>query len=126
MKRSWIGFFLLIILLALGILGTWAMEQVHDPIARDLQLAAEGCLKNNWSKAAFHTAKAKNEWEKWQLLRACLTDHDPMEQIDALFCALDVYGRGRETIAFSALAREMAVKIQAIGDAHGLVWNNIL
>ena len=42
MKRSWIGFFLLIILLVLGILGTWAMEQVHDPIARDLKLAAEG------------------------------------------------------------------------------------
>ena len=126
MKRSWIGFFLLIILLLLGILATWSMDRVHEPIAQQLQLAAEGSLKNNWTKAAYHTALAKRDWEDGQLLRACLTDHGPMEEIDALFAALEIYGTRRENTAFSALAREMAEKIQAIGDAHGLIWSNIL
>jgi len=126
MKRSWIGFFLLVALLILGILATWAMDRVHAPISQALQLAAEGSLKNNWGKAAFHTAKAKTDWEHWQLLRACLTGHGSMEEIDALFATLEIYGALRENTAFSALAREMAEKIQAIGDAHSLEWMNIL
>ena len=126
MKRSWIGFFLLLVLLGIGILATWGMAEIHEPISEELEQAAEAGAANNWRKAAFHTAKARKDWKKWQLLRSALTDHDPMEEIDALFSALETYGSQRETVAFSALAREMAEKIEAIGDAHGLVWKNIL
>jgi len=126
MKRSWIGFFLLLILLGLGILATWGMAEIHEPIAEELQLAAQGSLKGNWGKAAFHTAKARQDWKKWQLVRASLTIHEPMEEIDALFSVLETYGSCRETVAFAALAREMAEKVEAIGDAHSLDWKNIL
>lgn len=126
MKRSWIGFFLLLVLLGAGILATWSMAEIHEPIGEELQLAAEGSLENNWGKAAFHTVRARKEWEKWNLLRATLTDHDPTEEIDALFAALEVYGSCREEMAFAALCRELAKKIEAIGDAHSLVWKNIL
>lgn len=126
MKRSWIGFFLLLVLLGTGVLATWAMAEIHEPISEELQLAAEGSLEDNWGKAAFHTVQARKAWEKWRLLRASLTDHDPTEEIDALFRALEVYGTCREEVAFAALCREMAQKIEAIGQAHGLVWQNIL
>lgn len=126
MKRSWIGFFLLLMLLGLGILATWGMDEIHGPIGEELQLAAAESLAGNWRQAAFHTARARRDWEAWQLVRSCLTDHDPMEEIDALFSALEVYGSCREKMAFSALCREMAEKIEAIGDAHSLVWKNIL
>lgn len=126
MRRSWIGFFLLLALLAAGALATWSMGEIHEPISRELEQAAESCLNKNWGMAAFHTAQARREWEKWQLLRATLTDHDPTEEIDALFATLEVYGSCREELAFAALSREMAEKIEAIGDAHSLIWKNIL
>ena len=40
MKRSWIGFVLLLVLLAGGIAATWGMAKCHEPIARDLENAA--------------------------------------------------------------------------------------
>lgn len=126
MRRSWIGLFLLLVLLGLGITATWSMAEIHEPIADELEQAAESCLVKNWGKAAFHTAKARRNWEKWELLRAALTDHDPTEEIDALFATLEIYGSCREEVAFAALAREMAEKIEAIGDAHSLIWKNIL
>ena len=44
MRRSWIGFFMLLVLLA-GALGvTWGMEKIHRPIARELEQAASRAL----------------------------------------------------------------------------------
>ena len=126
MKRCWIGFFLLLVLLGVGIGTTWGMAKVHDPICQELEQAARSSLAENWGKAAYHTAQAQNQWDRWQLLRASLTDHDPTEEIDALFRALKVYGQCREEVAFSAICRELAKRIEAIGSAHGLVWENIL
>ena len=44
MKRSWIGFALLLVLLAGGIAATWGMAKCHEPIARDLENAAKTAL----------------------------------------------------------------------------------
>ena len=45
MKRSWIGFVLLLVLLAGGIAATWGMAKCHEPIARDLENAAKTALQ---------------------------------------------------------------------------------
>ena len=45
MKRSWIGFVLLLVLLAGGIAATWGMAKCHEPIARDLENAAKTAKK---------------------------------------------------------------------------------
>ncbi len=126
MKRSWIGLVLLLVLLGSGILCTWIMEDVHEPISEKLEQAAEEALDRNWAAAAWHTAEARNRWERWEVFRAALTDHGPIEDLDALFSVLEVYGANRERLAFASLCREMAQKIKAIGDAHGLVPENLL
>lgn len=126
MKRSWFGLILLLILLIVGFLSSLAIDDAHDPIADKLELAADAALERNWASAAWHTADARDRWEQWELLRAGFCDHGPAEEIDALFSALEVYGSSREKIAFAALCREMAEKIQAIGDAHGLDLKNFL
>ena len=126
MKRSWIGLALLLVLLTLGGLGTWAMEEIHEPIADKLEDAAEQALQNQWRQAAFLTAIARRDWENWRLLRAGMADHGPSEDVDAMFAALEVYGSSREGVAFAALCREMARRIEAIGDAHGLLPENLL
>lgn len=126
MKRSWIGLGLLLVLLCLGILGSWAMEEIHEPIAEKLEEAAEQALENQWRRAAFLTASARRDWENWRLLRAALADHGPAEDLDAMFSALEIYGASRQQVAFAALCREMARRTEAIGDAQGLLPENLL
>jgi len=126
MKRSWVGFFLLLVLLGLGFLSSWAMEEVHDPISENLEEAAEQALQGQWARAAWFTADARRNWEKWKFLRTAFSAHGPSEDVDALFSALEVYGTTRQKEAFAGICREMAEKIQAIGEAHGLDWNNFL
>jgi len=126
MRRSWIGLFLLLVLLIVGLALAWAIEDVHEPITAKLESAAEEALKQNWVSAAWFTAEAHSRWESWVLFRAALADHVPSEEVEALFAALDVYGASRESVSFAALSRELAKKIEAIGKAHGLNWENLL
>ena len=50
MKRSWIGFVLLLVLLAGGIAATWGMAKCHEPIARDLENAAKTALQGDMAQ----------------------------------------------------------------------------
>lgn len=126
MKRSWFGFFLLLALLVLALLSSLAMVRIHEENAEHLEQAARLALAGNWAGAAFRTAQAEHTWDRWELLRSALADHNPTEEIDSLFAALEVYGTAREKVAFAALCRETAKKIQAMGDAHSLKWRNLL
>nr|MBQ8244414.1 DUF4363 family protein [Oscillospiraceae bacterium] len=126
MKRSWMGLGLLVVLLALSLLVTWAMAQVHDPIARDLITAGEYALAGDWERAEFLFRQAEGIWETYGTFRACFADHNPMEEIDACFAQLEIYARMREETAFAASCGEIARKAQAMGEAHGLKWENLL
>lgn len=125
MKRSWFGLALLLLLLAAGLLVTWAMAQIHDPIARDLITAGEYALAGDWGQADALSQKAKAIWDDNRGFRACFADHSPMEEIDACFAQLEIYSRMREETAFAASCGEIARKAAAMGEAHGLKWENI-
>lgn len=125
MKRSWIGAGLLLVLLIAGLLVTHCMAKVHDPIARDLVTAGEYALSGNWEQAEVLCQKAEAIWEENETFRACFADHGPMEDIDACFAQLKIYLRMKEETAFAAACGEIARKAEAMGEAHGLVWENI-
>jgi len=126
MKRSWMGFFLLLALLALSIGATWAMTKIHAPIEFQLQQAARSALAGDWEEAERCSHQAREHWEKWDHFRAALADHTPVEEIDGEFAMLEVYCQTRETIAFAACCKELARKTAAVGEAHELVWENLL
>jgi hypothetical protein len=50
--------------------------------------------------------------------------HKHMEEIDACFAQLEVYCRMKEETAFAAACGETARKVEAMGEAHGLKWEN--
>ena len=125
MKRSWFGLGLLAVLLAGGLLVTWAMERIHEPVARDLITAGEYALAGDWEQARQLSRQAKEAWEKHEKLRACFADHEPMEEIDACFARLEVFCRMKEAAAFAAACGETARKAEAMGEAHGLKWETI-
>lgn len=125
MKRSWMGAGLLLLLLAGGLAVTCCMAKIHDPIAQTLTAAGEYALAGDWEQADALYQDASAAWEKTRTFRACFADHGPMEDVDACFAQLKVYLRMKEETAFAAACAETARKADAMGDAHGLVWENI-
>ncbi len=126
MKRSWIGFALLIVMLLGGILVTRKMGKIHDPIESRLQQAAQYALDNNWESAEAAFREAEKSWKQQERFRSCFADHNPVEEIDGNFELLAVFCSTRERIGFAGGCRELARKVAAVGEAHELVWWNLL
>ncbi|MBO7253176.1 MAG: DUF4363 family protein [Oscillospiraceae bacterium] len=126
MKRSWFGFILLILLLILSLVASYAMDQIHEEAANHLQQASQLGMSGNWPAAAYQIALVRHQWERWHFLRSVLADHTPIEAIEEGFSGLEVYGEGRERIAFAALCRELAQQMKALADAHRLNLHNLL
>lgn len=126
MKRSWIGFFLLLFLLLAGIFSSWTMVHIHRPIEENLQHAADRALQEDWEKADRYFKKAHRDWETWKSFRACFADHNPVEEIDAFFQLLTVDCAAREPVAFAGSCRQLARLVAAVGEAHELGWQNLL
>ena len=125
MKRSWFGLGLLGVLLAISLLSSWAMGAIHEPVSQDLEQAGALALVGELPRARFFQIRALAGWEKWAHFRSCFSDHTPVEDIDAAFKELESYGKAGEDAAFAAACAELARKVQAIGDAHGLYWWNL-
>lgn len=126
MKRSWMGLALLVLLLGISAGVTVIMERIHAPIAADLEQAAVYAYGGDWDRAQEYSQQAEAAWEKWNHLRSSLADHAPVEDIDAGLAAMQVYRAAREAVSFCAACADLSRQIQAVGDAHGLVWWNIM
>lgn len=126
MKRSWIGLGLLVVLLAVSLLVTFAMTRIHEPIEEQLLQAAECAMLGDWKNADLFYEGAKARWKQWERFRSCVADHTPIEEIDAAFASLTLYCRAREDLAFAAACSALARQIAAVGEAHEPVWWNLL
>ncbi len=126
MKRSWIGFALLAVMLMGGILVTRQMGKIHEPIEAQLQQASRLALDSNWEEAEALFRKAEEGWKNREHYRSCFADHNPVEEIDATFEMLKVFCSTRERIGFAGGCRELARKVAAVGEAHEFVWWNLL
>ena len=126
MRRSKFGLGLLLILLLLGIVSTWAMLKNTAPITAAVRQAGEAACAGDWDGAFRKTGEAKEKWEEHYPLCASLTDHEPMEEINSLFSQLEVYGESRDARNFAAVCALLAENMEAIGEAHTLKWWNVL
>ena len=126
MTRGWIGLGLLTFLLITGLLVTGFMGRVHKDVSRELEEAARAAGTGNWAEAAEDARDAYEDWQEHWHLSAAFADHEPMEEIDSEFAQLWPYLEARDAVVFSALCRELARQVEAIGDAHGLNWWNLL
>ena len=74
MKRSWIGFILLLVLLLGCVLVTMAMGRIHDPIEAQLLQAAQSAMEENWDKAGDYFRSAQENWVEKEHFRTCFAD----------------------------------------------------
>lgn len=124
MKRLWIGIGLMAVMLLAGILTPVILEKSHTPVVEDLGRAAELALEENWEGAARFSRRAEEKWQKTRPVTASFADHEPMDEIEALFAQLKIYGRVGDRVAYSSTCVYLASQLDALGDYHNLtLWN---
>ena len=125
MKRSWIGFGLLAVLLAVSVVVTGFMGRIHEEMALDLKQSSECARLSDWDNAALFLERANRNWEKWDHLRSCFANHQETEAIDASLSALDVLRQSKDATAYQASCAALTKQVEAMGEAHKLTWWNI-
>lgn len=126
MKREWVGIGLLLVLLILGLLVTWRMTTVYEAMADTLEKAGTLALSEDWEGADRLLRRTRSQWEESWRLTAALTDHEPMEEVDAQLAQLEVYRQQQDSLSFAALCAQIASQMTDIGDAQALNWWNLL
>ena len=114
MNRLWLGLCILAILLALGSVTTYGMGQICTPISDKLSSAAELVQNGQWQQACDLSHQAQKQWEQWHDLTASVTDHEPMEEVDALFAAQNLI-----FIQFGAVDAVTAAAFYIFAKQHG-------
>ena len=126
MKRVWFGAGLLAVLLLGGLLsGRW-MTRNQQPLADLMEQAAQAAMAEEWDQALTLSGQAENAWRRQRDLAAAFADHGPMEEIDESFAELKVFSQSREQIHFASACMALSRKLEAMGEAHRLVWWNLL
>ena len=126
MKRIWIGIALLTSLLIGGLWISGFMKEAHGPVAQDVRHAGSMAQQNQWNAAQAFAERGRDRWkEKWPVT-AAIADHEPMDEIDALFAQLEVYAEARDQVAYTGLCAHLASLLDAISQSHSLKWWNLM
>ena len=124
--REAVGMVLLAVLFLTGLLVSWDMGRTHTAISGYLEDAAWFALSGNWKNAREAASAAEHNWESHRNLSSLLADHTPMEEIDALFAEINICSVARNAGDFAASCNYLSRKVEAMGEAHRLSWQNIL
>ena len=124
MKRLYMGIFILVFLLVIGLFISFAMNRMYAPITKLLEEATEETLREDFLTAKEKADKAQKLWKKYKNATTTVADHTPMEDIDHLFAEMDIYMETNELPHFAACCAQLAVMIRNVGEAHKLnLWN---
>ena len=126
MSRLWIGIGILVILLAMGIGLLWGSGMFFEELSQEVEQAGELALSGNWEAAAKKASQSKARWEQWRKFWASFTDHEPVEQMQALFSQLELYEKQKLEVDFAAVCRNLAHTAEAIDESHSLRWWSVL
>ena len=126
MKRLWLGIAILAVLLLGGIAATAGMNWICDPLTESLDEAAEAVQAGQWEQALGLSETARTRWERWRSISAAITNHEPMEEVDALFRALDIFARQRDVVRFADCCARLTALTAAISESQAIYWWNVL
>ena len=122
MKRMWLGVGLLLTLLAAGLLVTGGMHGVCIPISRDLRKAAAAALQEEWTQAEALAQRADERWKVYRNACAAVTDHEPMEEVEAMFETLLVFRACGDSVGFAQCCIQLASMTEAMADSQAVHW----
>ena len=119
MKRVWFAAALMLLLGLGGIAVTMRVGYICRPIAACLEQAETASAE----EAARLCADARKGWEQNRKFVASVTDHEPMEEVDALFDALldaagDAEGHADDGLRLREQAAGIHVRRRALEAVH--------
>lgn len=126
MIRFRIGLVLLLGLLVLSFRVQDITASTEAPIAAALDAAADDAMEENWASAREAISIAQTRWQHSRSITSVLADHQPMEDIEALFAQLSACAEAEDPGTCASLCRELSRRILAMADAHRLSWQNFL
>ena len=126
MKRIWIGIILLVVLLGAGLWISGFMQEAHGPVSRDVKLAGQLALEGQWDAARAFAKRGQDQWEEKWPVTAAIADHEPMDEIDALFAQLEAYAGAEDPVAYSALCAHLGSLLEALSQSHNCKWWNLM
>ena len=124
--RELAGPAILVLLLLAGMLAAWYLNRHHTAMAEKMEDSSWMALSGQWENAGELAMSVRRDWEKGWRLRAVVTDHSPMEEIDSLFWELTVYEAAGERMEFARICSILAEKLRSIAAAGGFSWWNVL
>ena len=125
MNRFWLGVGLLVLFLVAGIWSTVFLDTVHEPISETLEQATEQIIAGDLDEGIRLSQQARQKWRSCWGVTALVIDHDPVEQIDALFAQMEVCGKAGFEEEFAAACASASALIRAVSNAHGFTWWNL-
>ena len=125
MTRLWIGVGLLLILLLGGIALWLGIVPFHENLAESLDRAAQLAAEGHWTQAQDTAFAARDRWQRHKDSIAAVTDHEPMEQMEALFQELSILD-ANQAVDFACICVHLAGVSRAIGETQELRWWGIL
>ena len=125
-RRFWYGLGVLAVLLALGLWTAWGMEVLTQPVTHALEQAAQAALNDDMAQGVALADRAQDIWRRNRGRITAVADHGPLEEIDSLFAQVQIYADTGKTADFAAYCTRLAKLVTAVGEAHGLNWQNLL
>lgn len=124
MKRFVLGIALLAILLSGSVAVSRRMEQLQDPVARELKEALSLVAEGAGDAALAAVKLAREQWDRnWQFF-AAFADHEPMEEVDDLFSSVTEYLPDSQE--FAAGCQQLIQRTAAVVRAQAINWWNLL
>ena len=125
-KRFFLGVGILALFLVLGLLVSYMMQQVTQPISGLLEQAADAALSGDGDQGQLLARQAEKRWKSGWKVVALAVDHSPMDEIDGLFAQINFFARIDDRAQFGACCARVAELVEAVSDAHVCTWWNIL
>ena len=124
--RELLGMGLLTGLLLAGLLSAWYLSRQHTAMSSAMEECTWLALSGQWENGKEKAEAVRQTWEKSWIIFAAFSDHGPMEEIDALFRELAVYGAAGERTDFARTCAVLTDKLEAMASSARFSWWNVL
>jgi hypothetical protein len=125
-KHVKLGFGILAVLFALGLLLTATLTGLKNSLCEDIDTAATAALKGNWEAADAAVGAGHRLWARQRTFVASVVDHELLEEADTLFAQLEIYRSQRLAAEYAVVCRCLSRQMEAIGESQSLRWWHIL
>lgn len=126
MKRMWIGIGLLLVIFAAALWLWLGLGGVFGRISDSLDRAAEAAAARDWAAAEENARAATQAWNTYRKIAASFTDHEPLEDMDALFRELAIYSRDKLSTEYAVVCVHLSRLAEAVEEALSLRWWSLL